>query len=237
MNRLRNRRPSASLVIAVLALIVAVGGGGQAFADAGARISALISGKSIKKGTITGNKLKKNTLTGTQIKESALGKVPSATSADTASSAASATNAGHATSADSATTATSIDGTITKAFSFKGVASESQVILDTAGYTVTASCSGTTEPVLFVKNNSAVNGEIQTETQTSIGTDGSDIEWLFTPGTSFDVIGAPPHGLATFASARLDGAALTGQVIFDNPSSFGGDYNGCHVSGSLVVKG
>lgn len=232
MKRLRSRRPSASLLIATLALVVAVGGGGQAFADAGARISALINGKSIKKGTIAGSKLKKNTLTGSQIKESALGKVPSATSADTAASATNATNATHATTADS------INGSVTKAFNYKGVdATTPTTVLNQSGYSVVASCTVGAQPVLTVTNNSAVKGEIITNTINQSGAATTLTQFAFNPGNSFDVINSVSHGTATFSTARVDGAVLTGQIFYDNSPSYGGDHAGCAVAGSLVVAG
>ena len=85
-------RPSASMIVALLALFVALGGTVYA--------ASSINGKSVKKNslpgnrikqkTVTGNRLKNNTVTGTQINEATLGKVPSATTADTATTALSA---------------------------------------------------------------------------------------------------------------------------------------------------
>jgi hypothetical protein len=78
-------RPTASAVIAVTALVVALGGSAYA--------AAKINGKDIAKHSIAGNRLKGNALTGAQIKESKLGKVPAAKTAGTAAKAATATNA------------------------------------------------------------------------------------------------------------------------------------------------
>ena len=81
-------KPSASMVVAITALVVA---------STGTAIAAgLVSGdKLIRKSSLSGNRLRKHTVTGTQINLRKLGKVPNARNAD------------HATSADSATTATS----------------------------------------------------------------------------------------------------------------------------------
>lgn len=85
MRRLRLRRPSAGLVVALIALTVALGG--SAFAATlitGRDIkNGSITGKDIKNGTLTGKKVKSGSLTGRQIKVSSLGKVPSAANADT----------------------------------------------------------------------------------------------------------------------------------------------------------
>jgi len=100
-NRIRSHWPSPAMVVAVIALIAALGGSAVAdqAVDAAQRVLK-INGKQIKKRTIAGNRLKRNTLTGTQIRESRLGKVPAAARAD------SATNATNATTAQNAATAT-----------------------------------------------------------------------------------------------------------------------------------
>jgi hypothetical protein len=67
------------------------------------RKSAVTNAKIANKA-VTGAKVKDDSLTGADVLESSLGKVPSATAADTATNA---TNASHATTADSATTAAS----------------------------------------------------------------------------------------------------------------------------------
>ncbi|HEU4702979.1 MAG TPA: hypothetical protein VFS37_10895 [Conexibacter sp.] len=91
------RRPSASMIVALVALFAALGGTGYA--------AATISGRDIQKRTIRGDRIVNNGLGGKQVNESKLGPVPVAQQALTAQTAASATEASHATSADSATTA------------------------------------------------------------------------------------------------------------------------------------
>ena len=80
------RRPSASLVISMLALFIAIGGSTYA--------ATKINGKTLKNNSVAGKKLKKESVTGKQVKESSLGEVPSA------ANAANATNAGKAADAD-----------------------------------------------------------------------------------------------------------------------------------------
>jgi hypothetical protein len=104
MERGSRFRLSPALAVAIVALVVALGG------TAVAATSVLVSGDSlIKKNSLSGNRLRNHTITGTQINLSQLGKVPTAAKADTATTAASATNAtnaNHASSADTATNAT-----------------------------------------------------------------------------------------------------------------------------------
>lgn len=70
MDAKRSRRPSAAMVVAVIALIVALAGTAYA--------AQSINGGSIKKQTIGAGKLKHKTLTGYQINTNKLGIVPSA---------------------------------------------------------------------------------------------------------------------------------------------------------------
>ena len=73
MRKLRNRRPSAAMVVAVIALIAALGGTAYA--------AKVINGALIQRGTITAGKVKKKTLTGFQINTTKLGVVPAAKTA------------------------------------------------------------------------------------------------------------------------------------------------------------
>jgi hypothetical protein len=93
----RFRRPSPALVIAVLALVVALGGTAYAVKQ--------INGSTIKQRSIPGDRIRNNALTGTQINEARLGRVNEARNAtnskfalrsSAADSAANALNAGNA---------------------------------------------------------------------------------------------------------------------------------------------
>lgn len=107
-------RVSPAMGVALVALAFAVGGTSLA-QGAATRIGRLISGSTIKRGSIPGNRLIKggvagdriraNTLTGKQINENSLAMVPSAKIAGTATkaqTAATSTNAQRATNADNA---------------------------------------------------------------------------------------------------------------------------------------
>jgi hypothetical protein len=80
-----SRRPSAALVVAIVALFVALGGTGYA--------AVTLSGRDIQKRSIPANRVVNNALGGGQINESKLGPVPVSQHALTAQTAASATNA------------------------------------------------------------------------------------------------------------------------------------------------
>jgi hypothetical protein len=70
MSKLKGQRPSPAMIVAVIALVVALGGTAIA--------AQSINGGAIKKQTIGGGKLKQKTLTGFQINTNKLGTVPSA---------------------------------------------------------------------------------------------------------------------------------------------------------------
>jgi hypothetical protein len=104
-------RVSPAMGVALVALAFAVSGTSLA-EGAATKIGRLISGSSIKKGSIPGNRLvkgavsgdriKANSVTGKQINEKSLATVPSATRADRVTLADRATNAQRATNADNA---------------------------------------------------------------------------------------------------------------------------------------
>jgi hypothetical protein len=68
LQKLIKRRPSGAMVVALVALVAALGGTAYA--------AGQINGNSIQKQSIGGGKLKKHTLTGYQINTEKLGEVP-----------------------------------------------------------------------------------------------------------------------------------------------------------------
>jgi hypothetical protein len=112
MSRIASRRPSASLVIACLALFVALGGVGYAAATIGSSsiIDNSIKSKDVRNNDLRGKDVRTNTLKGADVDESSLGQVPSAANADSAATAAHATNADNATNASQAANADTVGG-------------------------------------------------------------------------------------------------------------------------------
>ena len=111
MSRIASRRPSASLVIACLALFVALGGVGYAAATIGsaAIVDNSVRSKDVRNNDLRGKDVRTNTLKGADVDESSLGQVPSAAAADSAATAAHATNADNATNATTAQNAANAD--------------------------------------------------------------------------------------------------------------------------------
>jgi hypothetical protein len=109
MSTLRERRPSAAMVVALIALVVALAGTAYA--------AQTINGGAIKKQTIGAGKLKHKTLTGYQINTNKLGVVPAAQQAQRAvNNPAGAGNASLARASDSGITVTESGGAVSVAF-------------------------------------------------------------------------------------------------------------------------
>jgi hypothetical protein len=142
LNRLKNARPSAALVIAVVALFASLGGASYAAVSVTGKDvkNSSLTGKDVKNGSLAGKDVKRNSLGGKQILESGLGKVPSAGNADQAGEAA---HAAAADTAGSAANADKVGGVQVKSFNFTtpGATSEEQ-ILSLGGLQLSASCSG-----------------------------------------------------------------------------------------------
>jgi hypothetical protein len=155
MLRFKSRRPSAAMLVALLALFVGSAGGAYA--------ANVINGKNIQNGTIKASKLKANTLTGSQIDESALSQVPNANHADTA------TNAKHADSVDEVANALQAD-VAANALNLGGVAAAKYLrgvhlvtntsLADSTTKTVTAVCPGNEVALGGGGNNTAPTGVV-----------------------------------------------------------------------------
>lgn len=105
MSKLRARKPGASMIVALIALFVAMGGTSYAAVTLGKNTvgskqlkknavttskikNGAVTGSKIKKNAVTDSKIKNGTITGNKIKLSSLGTVPSANSANSANSLA-----------------------------------------------------------------------------------------------------------------------------------------------------
>jgi hypothetical protein len=178
MAKYLRHRPSPSMVISVIALIVAMGGTGYA---ALSLPKNSVGSKQLKKNAVTAAKVKKNAITGSKVKDGSLtgadlnagtvGKVPAATNSDHAAAADNATNAGHAGSADSATNATNatnagnadkVGGLTVKKIFFKEPSGTNTptTILDLGGLQLVATCDGGGPDVTLIAKTTVDNADI-----------------------------------------------------------------------------
>jgi len=197
MKTILRRRPSAAMVVAIVALIM--GASGTAVAA-----SKLISGdKLIKKHSLSGNRLRNHTITGRQINMSKLGTVPSANVANSANNANFASHAGSADTANNLggqpassylTTGNRIgtNGVIKEAASPPG--SGTVTLFSTGPFTVTMTCINSgSGPALTLYGKSTENGSdlngtlnVPANTSTDLGSN-VDIAATTTPKTQNDV--------------------------------------------------
>jgi hypothetical protein len=108
------KRPSPALIIASVALFLSLGGVSYGvatgFIDSREIKNSTIRGKDIRNGQVGSADIRDNDVRGVDVNEAALGKVPSAAGADTATNAANAANAAHATTASHASNADAVGG-------------------------------------------------------------------------------------------------------------------------------
>ena len=133
MKQLTDRRPSASMVVAIIALVVALAGTAYA--------AQTINGGAIKKQTIGAGKLKHKTLTGYQINTNKLGVVPAAQRAShtywaVINNPAGVGNAALARASDAGITATEGGGAVTVVFPINVSGCADVAGRDNAGTTV-----------------------------------------------------------------------------------------------------
>jgi hypothetical protein len=245
------RRPSPSLAISLMALFVSLGGVSYGFATGSIDSREIknnnvrsrdlrnndirtrdvrnneVRGLDIRNSTVQGRDVALNTLTGDDINESRLGKVPSATTADTAARATTADNA------------QSLNGVGVVPVKHRSGNVEGQVILDAGGLQLTVSCEAGDEELRA--RTTVAGGEIAVVTNdASVDNDGAtptdlldNLDDDFNPGDDFD--------LAVTAVAADDrvyevhylggnGADVTARLITDDDLGA----SNCVVSGYAV---
>ena len=221
-------RPSPALVVALLALVVAVGGTAYA--------SGKINGAAIAGHSIAGSKLKKDTLTGKQVKESGLATVPHAANAD------------HASSADHAGTATTADTvsglTVRKVFYAPPTSSAvSTPILQLGGLVLAATCQS--GGIDITATSTVDHAHLTSEMYNSAGDGNADglhhSDFGPASATHLDSLNdGNAWGETTFTYTRGDGIIVTGELSFDSSNLnplHPGDGNIFNHTASCLVSG
>jgi hypothetical protein len=211
MRRIFSHRPSAAMIVALLALFIALGGVSYGVATIGTGDiknravttkklkNGAVTTKKLKNGAVTTKKLRNRAVTGTKVKidglggdvinESSLGKVPSAANAD------------NATTADTARNATALDGPLASGKTLRG----------------NFSVAGTNNPNGFVDESSISFAIPLASAPTfNVRTPGSPPNTAC-PGTPAQPEAAP--GNACFYETNLTNT--TGALAFRNPGRFG----------------
>ena len=216
-SKLKGRRPSPAMVVAVVALVATLAG--TAFAGV-ATISKLngktvkknsLPGNRVKKKSLPGNRIKKNSITGKQVKESSLGKVPNATNAGNAN-----TVGGNSVSKIAAPLAAGTNATL---FSGKGL-------------TLSASCSAGAALAITATTSkqAAIYSElIDTGADAIFAGDLSNL--TFNPGVVYDLAqgGDFNNAFVTFEYDTTDNSSVSGTFSTDNFVA-----GGCRVFGMAL---
>jgi hypothetical protein len=190
MGSLSRRRPSASLLIAIAALLVAVSGTAIA-------AGKLVGGdKLVAKNSLSGNRLRKHTITGLQVNLAKLGKVPRAAAADHAATATNAISAANATNATNAATATiavnaqnasALAGRPPSAFESSSQVIHTGLVTTNAGNTVTVASFPPFTMTLVCSSSGTIRSDIEVSSSEAGSLAAQTL--LPTPGLPVRVIG------------------------------------------------
>lgn len=252
MKSILRRRPSPALIISLVALFVSLSGVSYGVATGfidsreiknnDVRTRDLrnndirtrdlrnneIRGIDLRNSTVQGRDVALNTLTGDDITESRLGKVPSATNADTAA---------RATNAD---TAQRLNGVGIVPIKHRSGNVTNQTVFDAGGLQLLVTCAGGDEELRA--RTTVAGGEIAVISNDAANPDGDagalvhSLDDNFNPGDDFDLQDSP-----TASDDRIfqlhylggNGADVTAHLIADDDL----EANNCVVSGYAVVVG
>lgn len=235
--------PSASMIVALTALAVALSGTGYAaltlpknsVTEEAIRANAVTSTK-VKNGALTGVDVKDGSLRAADLDPGVLAVVPRATVADTATKATTADTAARAVTADTAAKATTADtavdsqatgGVEIKTISYRGI--PDKTVLDVGGLNLQAACGAGT---LFVRTN-VDNARVHISTieirATPLVKTGRDPDFDISDGAlSTDGVVVPHH--ATIDYEQPGRARVLAEVQFES------DAGTCFASGYALVS-
>ena len=241
--------PSPSLVISCIALFVALGGVGYAAATgsidgreiknnsvAGRDIkNNSIAGRDVRTSGLTGSDVRAKPLTGADINEAGLGKVPSASQAD------SATTANTASSANTANSAGSVGGFTLRKVDYRGTNVTPIEIFNAGGLQISAACvaDDLSLTARTTKEDSSIYSSFD-DLEAAADPAGNDFEDRgFDTTETFDLLpgggaasgGADDPALVHFQFDALDGTVATGILAADELNSGADD---CRVSGTVT---
>jgi hypothetical protein len=241
------------MVVACVALFVALGGSSYAAVklsknSVGTREIKTngVGASEIKSKAVRSAEVNDNSLTGNDINESTLGKVPSASAADTATTAA------------TATTATSLAGsTLTKIFYQAPTSSGSTEIFNGGGLSLSASCTAGNDITLTADSQvdnailHAANANLTTSTDQDDIDANRDQSILYAEDDNFDAADSPkdvvpdPTGVSgagsdsnqsTLTYVNPNGSVVTVQFLTEEGTNLLGTSNDCFVIGNAQVN-
>lgn len=234
MRKLTRPRPSAAMVVAVLALFAALGGTAiGATVISGSQITrGSIDASRLKQGTITASRIKRESidytrlkrdgLGGVVIKESRLGTVPRASRADDAGT---------------------VGGlSVHKLFYKSGITDTDTELLNVSGLRITARCSPTSggTPVVLATtsvDNSALRSVVTNGLGTASSTQSADFDRTTPP---LNVLSGERNAAGTLTYYRADGGVVTVTFAAEGSPSLGQAAEGgvaCSFAGTATNQG
>lgn len=220
MRRLSTTRPSPALVISVIALVFAVGGGSFAVGKVGQPSKQGVAAATKSGGASSSDKKSDKKIAAGQVKALVpriVTGLAHGLSVRHAATADTATNAGHASSAD---TATSVGGlTAVKIYAAQPPGTATTSILSKNGFTVTMACDASGHVTLTLitasdpaggsqatsQGNNDTTGQFTHEDETNSGS--SSVELTGNPAAETD-------GGSQFGGAVASGASISGMIQF-----------------------
>ncbi len=186
MRKVLRLRPSASMVVAVAALVIAASGGAVA-------ATTLVRGDTlIAKHSLSGNRLRNHTITGTQINLRKLGTVPGAVNALNAVNADDAATAGNANA---------LGGQPPSAFEPASDFIRTGLVTASSGQTIALASFGPFTLTLVCNDKGGQNVEAEIDaTSTEANSDGYGTPMAFV-NAAYDVLDTNVHG-TTFAETN-----------------------------------
>lgn len=252
MKSFLRRRPSPALVISLIALFVSLSGVSYGVATGfidsreikNNTVRSLdlrnndirtrdlrnneVRGLDIRNSTVQGRDVALNTLTGDDVRESSLGKVPSATAADTATSATTAGTAG---------SAGSVGGlTVKKFFAKAPPSAPAAEIFRGEGFVLLGGCSATSAILLLngIAGGPETNAIFEGFNGPAAGTQVFDSDSDLDPADNFSLIGGNERGTGTAVVSTTGGVVSTITYAAQDAPAFQGE-NVCALRGTVVA--
>jgi hypothetical protein len=234
------RRPSPALVIACIALFLSLGGvsyglatgsidsrelKNNSIASGDVRNNTLrtfdirnneVRGFDIRNSTVQGRDVAFDTLTGADVEEASLGKVPSATAAD------------------SAATAATVGGLrVEKFFAKPPPSTPATAILRTGNLVVEGGCTAAGNAVLQLDQVAGTPATNVAVSRTG-SADVADFEASPSLGADFDLVGAAPSAAGTATLSTTGGTVVTIVYAAQTSAAFPGE-NVCSLRGTVTT--
>jgi hypothetical protein len=224
VKQIRKRITYANVMSSIAVFLVL--GGASAYA------AKKIGSNEIKGNSITTGKLKKEAVTASKIKKNSVTTAKIANGAVTGAklnlgTVGTVPNAAHANTADNANNANTVGGqSVVKIFAKLNSGQNNVQIASIAGFTITASCNGIVEDLIF-HAPSSVASIVQTQGNGQSGgptfSRGNGLGDISAQINAATAGGEDRRGTATFNGATTTGTVVSGDITYEDEDTFNGE--------------